>query len=124
MSSPIGKFFKGSDKQGNTYIAECTEIRQRKAIINFFNVGGKQVFDIVPSSIKEMHCNVFLVANIPTVGTHLINEIRGVYPTKERALENILDDGDIIMPIPFDTNDDGKIIINGCYPRLEEQGGR
>lgn len=53
-TNPIGKFFKGTDKQGKTYIAECTNIIQGKIIINFFDVKGNQIIDIVPSSIKEI----------------------------------------------------------------------
>lgn len=118
MENPVGMFFQGTDNKGNIYIAECTQITQRKVIINFFDDDGNQITDIIPSSIKQV---VFLVGNVPTVGTHLIDKIRGIYPTKKRALENVLDDGDLIIPIPFNENDNGKIMICGYYPRQGEK---
>ena len=68
---------------------------------------------------ERMNKIVFVVANVPTAGTHLINSITGVYSTEEQALKNIKDDGDIIMTIPLDKNDDGRDTITGWYPRLE-----
>jgi len=54
MDNPIGKFFKGTDRQGKTYIAKCTNITHGKVIINFFDDKGNQITDIIPSSIKEI----------------------------------------------------------------------
>lgn len=62
---------------------------------------------------------VFVVANIPKEGTHLIESLTGVYSTEEQALKNIKDDGDIIIPLQLDKDDDGKDVITGWYPRLE-----
>lgn len=68
---------------------------------------------------ENMKKTVFLLVNIPCVGINLFRTIRGIYTTEEQALKNVKDDGDMIIEIPLDCDDDGKVLYAGWYARTE-----
>lgn len=70
---------------------------------------------------KNMSKILYVVANVSKEGTQLMRSITGIYSTEVQALKNVKEEGDVIMTIPLNEDDDNKEKVTGWYPKAESR---